>query len=83
MPSCSASAGSRLVPGEASITEHAAQATRDWKQYSLYAGAAVGAIGVIEIFLHLSHHEEPVSDGQDGGTCHLHGRRITLDNSMG
>jgi len=50
------------IPGEAATTEHAAQATADWKKYSLYGCGAVGLVGVLEFFVHLSHshHDEVI-----------------------
>merc|ERR1711934_635100 len=47
---------------EAAETAHAAQATTDWRKYSYAAVAGVGALAVIEGFVHLSHshgHEPP------------------------
>merc|ERR1712007_219245 len=44
------------IPGDKAMTEHAVQATADWKKYSKMAVAGVGAIAVLEFFVHLSHH---------------------------
>merc|ERR1712070_1042460 len=44
------------IPGEAAHTQHGIETTRDWKQYSKYGGVFVGVVGVIQFFIHLSHH---------------------------
>merc|ERR1711918_97477 len=51
-----------LGPLEAAERAHGAQATADWRKYSYGAVAGVGALMVIEMFIHLSHshgHEPP------------------------
>merc|ERR1712185_387208 len=44
-----------VIPGEAHHTEHAVQATADWKKYSKYSAMIVGGIAVLEFFVHMSH----------------------------
>merc|ERR1712178_122390 len=55
-----------ILPGEAATTEHAIEATADWKKYSMYGAGFVGAVAVLQFFVHMSHgghHEEQVVYG--------------------
>merc|ERR1711881_429053 len=49
------SEGAPRIPGEAAHTEHAIQATADWKKYSKLFAMGVAGIAVLEFFIHLSH----------------------------
>merc|ERR1711964_451444 len=50
------------IPGEAAVTEHAIEATAQWKRYSKMFGAVVAGVGVINMFMMLSgHHHEDVT----------------------
>merc|ERR1712224_607433 len=53
-------AGEFKIPGEAATTEHAIEATADWKKYTFWGIGAVGAMGVLQFFIHMSHghHED-------------------------
>merc|ERR1711959_199017 len=44
-----------VIPGDKAMTEHAVQATADWKKYTLMGCGFVGAVGILEFFVHLSH----------------------------
>ena len=57
---CVCSAGEFKIPGEAATTEHAIEATADWKKYTFWGIGAVGAMGVLQFFIHMSHghHED-------------------------
>jgi len=48
----------RLGPVEAAETAHAAHATADWRKYSYGAAAFVGALMLVEGFIHLSHDHD-------------------------
>merc|ERR1712094_120743 len=50
------------IPGDKAMTEHAIHATADWKKYSIWGMGAVGAVAVLEFFVHLSHshHDEQI-----------------------
>merc|ERR1712086_479582 len=48
------------IPGDKAITAHAVEATADWKKYTIMGCGFVGAVGILEFFVHLSHghHED-------------------------
>merc|ERR1711959_763647 len=51
-----------MAAGEAAERAHGAEATDAWRKYSYAAVAGVGALTVVEGFIHLSHshsHEPP------------------------
>eukprot|EP00658_Telonema_sp_P-2_P074436 TRINITY_DN6365_c0_g1_i1.p2 TRINITY_DN6365_c0_g1~~TRINITY_DN6365_c0_g1_i1.p2 ORF type:complete len:168 (+),score=58.06 TRINITY_DN6365_c0_g1_i1:70-573(+) len=51
-----------LHAGEAAERAHAAHATTDWRKYSYAAGAFVGGLLCVEMFIHMTHahsHEPP------------------------
>jgi hypothetical protein len=50
-----------VIPGDKAITEHAVEATADWKKYTLLGCGFVGAVGVLEFFVHLSHGHHEVA----------------------
>merc|ERR1711924_118291 len=49
------SKASMQIPGEAHHTEHAIQATADWKKYSKFFAMGLSGVMVLEFFVHLSH----------------------------